>query len=72
MKQVAPDSIRLVWYQDSITGEVSSVDFSGETLNFWVYLKFVPREVVEAYVLESGESRPHPKDGWAYARGVMR
>lgn len=72
MKQIPVDQIQIVWYQDSISGETLSAGFHGETRNFWVHLEFVPQEVTEAYLLDEGEDRPHPKDNWAYARGVLR
>lgn len=71
MKQMALDQVRIVYYQDSISGETLSADFHGETHNFWVHLKYVPREITEIYMLEDGEDRPHPQDGWAYARGIL-
>lgn len=71
MKKVEVNQIRVVWYQDSISGETSSAGFHEHTLNFWVHLEYFPREITEAYLLDEGEARPHPKDGWAYARGTL-
>ena len=71
MKQIPLDQVRIVSYQDSISGASSSSGFRGETRNFWIHLEYFPQEVTEVYLLEEGEDRPHPKDNWAYARGIL-
>ncbi len=72
MQPIPIDQIQIVWYQDSISGETMSSGMGGKTVNFWVHMEFFPREVTEAFLMEEGESRPHPKDGWSYARGMLR
>lgn len=72
MKKIPLDQVYIIWYQDSISGEISSASFSAESPDFWVHLEFFPDQITEVYMLEEGESRPHPKVGWAYARGVLR
>lgn len=71
MKKVGLDQVRIVWYQDSISGELASAGYHGETKNFWVHLEYFPREITEVYLLEDGEERPHPQANWAYARGML-
>ncbi|HWV63608.1 MAG TPA: hypothetical protein VN019_08275 [Oxalicibacterium sp.] len=71
MKKVGLDQVRIVWYQDSISGELASAGYQGETKNFWVHLEYFPREITEVYLLEDGEERPHPQANWAYARGML-
>lgn len=71
MKKMQLDQVRIVSYQDSISGETSSSGFHGETKNFWVHLEFFPQEITEIYMLEDGEDRPHPQVNWAYARGIL-
>ncbi|MDO8306102.1 hypothetical protein [Herminiimonas sp.] len=71
MKLMPLDQIQLVWYQDSITGEASAGGFKSGTHSFWVHLEYFPRELTEAYLMEEGDDRPHPKDGWFYARGIL-
>jgi hypothetical protein len=65
------DQVRIVSYQDSISGELVSSGHQGKTQEFWVHLEYFPREITEIYLLETGEDRPHPQTGWAYARGFL-
>lgn len=73
MKKMALEQVRIVSCQDSISGEMmsSGSSYQGKTQDFWVHLEYFPREVTEIYLVESGEDRPHPQTGWAYARGVL-
>ncbi|HTH44819.1 MAG TPA: hypothetical protein VL528_07035 [Oxalicibacterium sp.] len=71
MKKMALDQVRIVSYQDSVSGELLSSGYHGQTQNFWVHLEYFPREITEIYLLEQGEDRPHPETGWAYARGIL-
>lgn len=71
MKKIALDQVRIVSYQDSISGELASSGYHGKTQDFWVHLEYFPREITEIFLLEPGEDRPHPQTGWAYARGLL-
>ncbi|HEX2603180.1 MAG TPA: hypothetical protein VHL60_00790 [Oxalicibacterium sp.] len=71
MKKMDLDQVRIVSYQDSISGELASSGYQGKTQEFWVHLEYFPREITEIYMLESGEERPHPQANWAYARGIL-
>jgi len=71
---------RLVSIVDSISGESCKCTWRGETKSFWVRAMYIEvdgrrcpaiTKAEEVWLIEDGDEKPAPSDGWCYAAGFF-